>query len=67
MRWPWMRGEDEVETLAAEPLGVIELDAAGPLAGPRRRPDDELREVPDRPGAADPAGIAGFWEALAHS
>lgn len=67
MGWPWTRGNDEIETLAPEPMGVIELDAAGPLAGPPRRPDDELREVPDRPGARDPTGVAGIWEALANS
>ena len=49
-------------------LDVIEIDAAGRLAGLARwKDDDSLREVPYAAGARDPGSLAGVWEGLARS
>jgi hypothetical protein len=68
MRWAWTRGEDAIEALDPEPLEVVELDADGRLVGPPpARPHVAPHEVADRPSRRDPTGLAGIWEALAHS
>lgn len=81
MRWAWTRGEapdrsadslrdtvDAIDTVDPDSLEVIELDADGRLVAAARWPsDDALRELPDHPSGRDPTGLAGIWEALAHS